>query len=390
MPDNTQKEFKRFEKLFNLIYKEKAEKRRTAKGTLTPQKMRKHLASGAPLEMLYGVNAKGKPFTVEDLKRFDKATKRAKKRFGFNQSGVPINQLIASSHADDIHRAKRIRSATLYRFINSKDGVILRFRVTAGPKSKYQHHQVQIRLEEWTDWITSTAPFEKIARMILDGRVSFECDCGRHQYWYRYLATVGGFAIKPLEYSYPKIRNPKLVGCCCKHVLKVFATIQGPAVRRMIINEMKKHAETIGFGGDKKGANRFLRKDEADTVERSSVRKKGLSRSAARKAFEKYRKAKKGIRKKMEEQESKDALKRLEVEKTTYKKIARMEQKAREKEKRAREQAEKDVLKFKLSTALMKAVYKDNIPKEDAMKTFADENKMSIKDVEKLAEGISL
>jgi hypothetical protein len=57
------------------------------------------------------------------------------------------------------------------------------------------------------------------------GKVRFDCDCGRHRYWYRFIATKGKYNYGMDEQGYPKIRNPNLVGVACKHVLRVMHQI---------------------------------------------------------------------------------------------------------------------------------------------------------------------
>jgi hypothetical protein len=353
--------------------------------------MRKHLASGAPLDLLYGAKRGGKPFTREDLIDFSKKAKAAKKKYGSSKRGVPVKQLISASRSIDIERArKQITTATLYRLVNSKDGMVLHFRVSASAESKFKHHQVKIRLDEWADYLTSTKTYQKSAKKILAGRISFECDCGRHQYWYRYIATIGGFAIKPLEYAFPKIRNPKLTGSCCKHVLKTFAVLQGPVVARMVAKELEKQAQAIGFGDDKNTAGRYLQKDELEEAANESEQAKSVDKSLAGKAFGLFQRAKQGMKQKMAETSVAKKLKQMRTERAAYKKIATQEKKIREKAERKNEQMSTDLLKANLHTALLKAAYKDNIPQKEAIKQFAKANNRPVKEIGKLAEDMEI
>ncbi len=401
----TQAEFKAFERMFKKIRDAIKGKRREAVGTLTPGVMRKHLANGAPLDLLYGVRPDGTPFTAEDLKAFDKRAQSARRKFASTRRGVHIAHLMKASRKEDISRAnEQIRNATMYRIFNGAGGVELHFRVTASNGSQHQFHQVRVRLEEWGEWLTSTLPFKQAAEKILSGRVSFDCDCGRHQYWYRYLATVGGFAIKPLEHSYPKIRNPRLTGACCKHVLKALHSIGGPAVRLIIVGEMKKAAEQIGFGDDVKAANRYLNQEELKRAAKSSAAKKGLVDEFVEKAYKEFLAAKRGLGRKFKEKKTMDAFEKMELEKKTFEAIARKEKQGRkqaeaeakdikaalaQKDQEA-ERLKKDVLKGQLYGALMAAKYRDNIPVEQAMADFAKANDVPISDVQSLAEGMSV
>lgn len=51
------------------------------------------------------------------------------------------------------------------------------------------------------------------------GYLKLECDCGRWRYWFRYIATVGGFNAGRDESGFPKVKNPDLKGVACKHLL---------------------------------------------------------------------------------------------------------------------------------------------------------------------------
>ena len=53
------------------------------------------------------------------------------------------------------------------------------------------------------------------------GKLKFECDCGRHDYWYRYIATIGKYNYGIDESRYPSTRNPNVTGVACKHALRV-------------------------------------------------------------------------------------------------------------------------------------------------------------------------
>jgi len=376
------------EKLFNAARKEQLEKRRAAVGTLTPGQFRKYLSSGATLDLIFGVKKDGTPFTADDLREFDRKARSARKRYKSTKKGVPAAQLMAASLSSDLKRSRdHIKRATFYRVFNSRDGVLLHFSTSSGPESKKDSHQVKIRLDEWTEHLTGNLPFPEAAKKILGGRISFDCDCGRHQFWYRYVATIGGFAVAPLENAYPKIRNPRLIGACCKHVLKVLATLQGPAVQKLVIGEMKKAADQIGYGDDVKVANRFLSKDELQTAARSSANMEAPTSKVAKEMYRKYKAAHKGLKKKMKEAETKEFMRQKEVELEVFKKTARVEVKKR---KQLEADLSKEKLKSALNTALLVAVYRDKIPKERAMADFAAQNKLSEAEVAELAVGLSV
>lgn len=92
----------------------------------------------------------------------------------------------------------------------------------------------------------------------IHGNVSVDCNCGRYLYWYRYLATIGNFAISP-ENIFPKIRNPKLTGCVCKHVLRVCSTLSSPVVQQRIAKEMQQQAQSHKATNDEE---KYLRQEQ--------------------------------------------------------------------------------------------------------------------------------
>ena len=371
------KDAQRFERLFNQIRKAIAGKRRGARGTLTPAVLRKHLASGADLSLLYGRKPDGTTFTADDLKDFAKQAKTFRQKNNVSGSGVRPEQLIASSLAIDIERCKiQIRTATLYRIFSGKAGVVLHFRTPASAGSKYKSHQVKIRLDEWNDYVTTNMPFNAAAKRVLAGRISFDCDCGRHQYWYRYMATIGGYALRPLENAYPKIRNPKLSGACCKHTLRALLSLKGAVVIKMVGEEMRKAAEQIGFGDDMPAVSRFLAGQQMQKLSRSAASVKVPTSAEAKKAFDQYQKAKKGFKKKMGETKTISAIDKMKAEREAYKAVATKESQAR----KAAEKKEKDLssalIKEQLKTALLMGIYRDKKKRDDVISQFAKDNGM--------------
>lgn len=56
---------------------------------------------------------------------------------------------------------------------------------------------------------------------MLTGNVKYDCDCQRHTFWFRFICTIGGFNYGRSEDGFPRVRNPKLYGVACKHVIRV-------------------------------------------------------------------------------------------------------------------------------------------------------------------------
>ncbi len=259
-------------------------RRQNAKRTLSPAQIRDGIRSGQispEMETAIGKKADGSSFTVDDLKSFQKARTDTAKRFG--KKGITIDQLIAASRPDDVKRANGTfipkkengwrgnlarGAARLYQV----RGDTLFFSVRASEESKKQLHQVKIRLKGWNDQLTNERANEKTAvKNALDGQILIDCDCERHQFWYRYLAGVGGYALTPpAEKDFPKARNPDLTGACCKHVVAAFQVVRTPTYQAVIANQMKRQRQHVGFGDDKK--TRELTKEDQEAIKKAKPR----------------------------------------------------------------------------------------------------------------------
>ncbi|EKY4560057.1 phage tail protein, partial [Escherichia coli] len=204
---------KDFNKVFDLIRKQQRQNRRNARRTLTPRIMGMR---NRELEAFLSLGKKkdGTYFTPEDIRSFNTSRQAHKTKFKSTVPGITYAQLVAQSTSIDIKRANNkvsdgtgIKAAT---FLGLKHNLAL-ISVNASDESVHQHHRVRIRFEEWDKAVEKIAEDgakkARIAADLCKGRVSFDCDCGRHQYWYRYMATAGNYAVAPpKEYAFPKIR----------------------------------------------------------------------------------------------------------------------------------------------------------------------------------------
>lgn len=286
---------RQFQQAFKIIEGKQKKNRRKAKRTLTPAQIRaKKQSDIAKL----GEKSKGVPFTVEDLQEFEKSRQKHKKAFGSTTAGITYAQLVAGSREIDIKRANNqvndgsgISRATLS---GVKDNIIL-VRVKASMKSVHQEHLVKIRLEEHNDYLHEPPgdSYTTAAKMAAQGRLSFDCDCGRHQYWYRYLATVGNYAVAPpKEFSFPKIRNPQMKGVACKHVLKAAVMLQSASWHRIIGRQMEVQASRIAYGDDRKRTH-VIKDQEAKEASRN--RSTQINPSKVQAQFKKYQRSQKAL-----------------------------------------------------------------------------------------------
>lgn len=275
---DTRKMFQDFERLARQEGREAVAARKEATGLLTPAMLeeyadKKKLTYKKALVLAYGKTGTV-TYSPKQLHAFLEAREKRSKQFKKDSPGIPYSQLLRASRPEDKQRAKTVRSATLYQ----RKGNILFFRVAGNSKPYYR---VQIRLEGWNEAVGKADNALVATQRVTSGLISIECACGRHQFWYRYLTTLGNFAIEPLEYDYPKIRNPKLTGCCCKHILKVLNELKTNRVQFILSKELDKERKKIGFRGE--SVKRVLSKKDLQIAT-----SKQLSKSASR-AFKKYK-----------------------------------------------------------------------------------------------------
>jgi len=289
----TRQDFVLFERAWSAVRSANREARTKGVGLLTPKLLKQHLDSGEDLTLRYGRSGLTITFTPAELQEFEKAIKAARGKHKSNLAGVPLMHLEAMSSAADRTRASDIRASSLYK----TKGDTLYFRVTASGETVNapRHYQVRVRLEEWGDQMSDTGSYLQRAKRACIGRLSFDCGCGRHQFWYRYLAGVGNYAVTPPgEKDFPKIRNPKLTGCCCKHVLKTLKVLKSGSIHAILAKELERQAGAKGFLGQ---GRRFLKVDD--------LQKAKLARGSAKQdadmlaAYREFHKAKQAFSKKI-------------------------------------------------------------------------------------------
>lgn len=301
--------FQAFEKQWSAVRSSTREDRLKGTGLLTPVLLKRHIDSGEDLTLRYGRAGLTITYTPADLKEFEKAIKSAKGKHKAHLAGVPLMHLEAMSSVSDRSRVSDIRAATLYK----TGGNLLYFQVTASGETANapQHYQVRVRLEEWAEMLTENGPYLFRAKRACTGRISFDCGCGRHQYWYRYLAGVGNYAVTPPgEKDFPKIRNPKLTGACCKHVLKVLKVLRSASIHTIIAKELERQAGAVGFLDN--SAKRYLKVADLQKAKRAKGTVKPDADMLA--AYRDFQKAGKAFSKKMAGGEMRKRVHDLELE----------------------------------------------------------------------------
>lgn len=253
-------------------------------GTLEPSRALMTTIGGSP-----------RAITSEDLRLFRSHIAAIERDAKKSVAGITPRNAISMSLPADIARAKeQIKTAVVH---NAKNGV-LHFVTNAGPDSDVTRHHVHVQLLSYPAAAASGSKEPmKMARWLRAQPVRFDCDCGRHRFWFRYIASIGRWAYGRLETGYPKIRNPRLNGVACKHVLRVLSELESSAyvldfIKRMVeagqndqlgkANIKAKQAEADAAAKKQLASKRAI-KTEAD---READRKKQRERRAAKKALE--------------------------------------------------------------------------------------------------------
>lgn len=182
------------------------------------------------------LGGKARVITDDDLKAFARNIDVVKARYS---QGITPQQIIDWSLTEDRERANK--EIPLCAPFSRKEGV-QRFMTNASKGSPVVNHYVTVEFLNFNDLVTQPRKVGlKLSReQLAKGAVKFDCDCGRHTFWFRYLATIGKYAHGRQENGFPKIRNPQLQGVACKHVLRVMQFINSPLGVQFIQNQVNK------------------------------------------------------------------------------------------------------------------------------------------------------
>ena len=215
------------------------------------------------------LDGKIRPITADDLAQFKYSIKQKQSLF---RKGVTAKQVIDLSLDEDRKRA--IQQITMSTPVAAKNGKV-RFLTNAGPDSKVNRHNVIVEfLNYGAEAASGAADGRKSAMRMRKGPLKIECDCERWRYWYRYIATIGGFNAGRDETGFPKIRNPKLHGIACKHILRVMSEIESGA---STLNFLVKLLDKAKSDDNAKAALRMAQKDAEKAVKNQAKRTTGAN-----------------------------------------------------------------------------------------------------------------
>lgn len=193
--------------------------------------------------------------TLEDLQNFDRKINALEAKY---QGGIKPAEIINASQPIDRQRATREipwAHPTASRYLASKGALVVTFTTAASGKNREKMHFVNVEFGQYKQIIThrlmlepSKSQADLDINQLQSSLIKFDCDCGRHTYWYRFIASKGKFAYigsNPIgreESGFPKIRNPQLKGIACKHVIRTMkAILQDAGFRNFMRKAIMKH-----------------------------------------------------------------------------------------------------------------------------------------------------
>ncbi len=241
-----------------------------------------------------------RPITTNDLAQFRHNMRMAQKNF--SGDGITARQVIdlasskplrqpPTSTESDIDRARNeIKMAVPVSAFNNE----ARFITNAGPNSDVTRHHVLVRFNAFAEaankLMASTAKERKdpkqTANWLRKQKLAFDCDCGRHRYWFRYISTIGNFNAGRKELGFPKIRNPNLKGVACKHVLRVMSEVESST---SVLNFLAKHMEKLRDSQDNTAKHRIKQKEHDDEVKRKANSRANTIKTSDQRAAERKR-----------------------------------------------------------------------------------------------------
>lgn len=205
--------------------------------------------------------------THEDLRVFRENVRLLGKRF---RGGITAKSVIDASLPEDRERANReIKMAVPLQSIGGR----IHFLTNAGPHSDVTRHHVHVELMNFSAAVSTPKVVAEVVKEVASGPLKFDCDCGRHTYWYRYIATVGKYNAGRDETGFPKIRNPQLRGIACKHVLRVMQQLSMPLIRQHIAKMIENSRTNL------ERKPRVLTKKQADEIAKQQRAQEGWKRS---------------------------------------------------------------------------------------------------------------
>lgn len=258
------------EQQLNRLKQHDLERRRSGASTiLSPQAVAGAVSSARVLHST--LNGELRPITQADLATFRANIANVGSKL---RAGITAQEAIELSRPIDRERANseiRYAAPTFVR------GGLVRFVSDSGPNSKVARHHTAVEFVDWAAAVSRPGtPLQSATWLCREGHLRMECQCEAFTFWgFRYIATIGNYVLGRKETGYPKIRQPTLAGCACKHLLRTLSTLsRDMLVRRRIADAITAERRLLDQRSQRQTAPtvRFTQA-EADRITSGNVRR---------------------------------------------------------------------------------------------------------------------
>lgn len=261
------------------------------------------------------LGGKLRQLTPGDLRAFKRNIETFRKEYKSMYGGRPIGEGITAQQVINIAAGRPLEYSKPWQGMESdidkarreitscipvsafKDTV--RFITNASGENGRMNHVVIVKFLNYPEAVADISASDiddknavrKAVQKMRKGYLKFDCDCDRHRYFFRYVATIGGFAAGNEEHGFPKIRNPNLKGIACKHVIRVMSDIISSGVVQRFLEKHLTKIETTRVSTvlGKKQAEQLAQRKRTTRIRTSEDIK------AERKTREELRKAKTSV-----------------------------------------------------------------------------------------------
>lgn len=219
-----------------------------------------------------------RPITKQDLAAFKRNITTLTNRVEF---GITAREVISlSMEADKKRSRKQINTAVPVRM----KGGDIQFITNAGPDSKRNRHNVQVVLRQYEAGLASGTPLQA-AKKIANADIKFDCSCEHHRYVFRYVTTLMKANAGRAETGFPKMKNPKLEGVACKHVLRVMIELSTSMFIHKKIAKMIEADRSINADKTRKSRQKTIsltQKEANEITARQNKNKRAIAKALAK------------------------------------------------------------------------------------------------------------
>lgn len=141
-----------------------------------------------------------------------------------------IQELTARDILKDADKKSLARAKPLASTVLRFKGNVVSTQTTSGTtKGKFWIQTLQLTsLRKQLDRVRSgnTSLLKALRAAVLEGDIKVHCNCPAQKWWgWAYISTELGYKYGRKQRIFPKIRNPRLRGTVCKHLINVLKTL---------------------------------------------------------------------------------------------------------------------------------------------------------------------